>query len=131
MSNKDMADKISLWSKDNLSSYLIEITSKIIVHPDDITREGYLLDFVSLSKTYFIFDSKTNINIIQIQDKGNISTNNDDCSNIVKEAVDSNISAPFVASALGVGYLSYNKKTVSKLLHHMHLGIFRFVQENR
>jgi len=100
MSNKDMADKFSSWSEGDLSSYLMEITSKIIVHPDDITGEGYLLDF--------------------IQDKGNISTNNDDCSNTVKEAVDNNISVPSIASALDVGYLSSNKEErvkASSILH--------------
>ena len=48
MSNADMAEKFSSWNEGDLSSYLMEITSQIIAHPDDITGEGYLIDFVSL-----------------------------------------------------------------------------------
>lgn len=100
MSNKDMAEKFSSWNEGDLSSYLMEITSKIIEQPDDITGEGYLIDF--------------------IQDKGNISANYDDCSNTVKEAIDNNISTPSISSALDVGYLSSNKEERVKASSTLH-----------
>jgi 6-phosphogluconate dehydrogenase len=50
MSNEEMADVFDDWNKGELSSYLLEITSTILRKKDDVTGEGYVLDYV-LDKT--------------------------------------------------------------------------------
>jgi 6-phosphogluconate dehydrogenase len=50
MSNEDMANLFDEWNKGELSSYLIEITAKILRKRDDKTGEGYVVDYV-LDKT--------------------------------------------------------------------------------
>jgi len=48
MSNDDMAKQFARWNDtDELSSYLIEITSKILAKRDDVTDKGYVIDYVS------------------------------------------------------------------------------------
>jgi len=43
-----MAKIFSKWNDGILSSYLIEITAKILERKDDLTDEGYVVDYVSL-----------------------------------------------------------------------------------
>jgi len=50
LSNEDIADLFEDWNKIELSSYLIEITSKILRKKDDETGEGYVVDYI-LDKT--------------------------------------------------------------------------------
>ena len=50
MSNEEMADAFDDWNKGELDSYLIEITSLILRKKDDMTEEGYVVDYV-LDKT--------------------------------------------------------------------------------
>jgi 6-phosphogluconate dehydrogenase len=50
MSNEEMADAFDEWNKGDLSSYLIEITSTILRKKDNVTGEGYVVDYV-LDKT--------------------------------------------------------------------------------
>jgi len=97
MSNKDMAAKFSSWNEGDLNSYLMEITSKIIAHPDDVTGEGYLIDYI-LDKTGMKGTGKWT----------------------VQEAAENSIPAPSISSALDVRYLSANKEErvrASTLLH--------------
>ena len=49
MSPPDMAKTFAKWNEGILSSYLIEITSKILDKKDDVTGEGYVVDYVSLN----------------------------------------------------------------------------------
>jgi len=48
LNNADMARQFHKWNEGELSSYLIEITSKILAKPDDLTNKGYVVDYVSL-----------------------------------------------------------------------------------
>jgi len=50
MSNEDMARQFANWNEGELSSYLIEITAKILSKPDDITGKNYVVDYI-LDKT--------------------------------------------------------------------------------
>ena len=50
MSNEEMADVFDEWNKGELSSYLIEITSKILRKKDDENNDEYVVDYV-LDKT--------------------------------------------------------------------------------
>lgn len=50
MSPPDMAKTFAKWNEGVLSSYLIEITSKILDKEDDVTGEGYVVDYI-LDKT--------------------------------------------------------------------------------
>merc|ERR1740136_165528 len=50
MNNDDMSKQFTKWNDGELSSYLIEITAKILGKTDDITGEGYVVDYV-LDKT--------------------------------------------------------------------------------
>jgi 6-phosphogluconate dehydrogenase len=50
MSNKEMADLFDEWNKTELSSYLIEITATILRKKDDLTGDGYVVDYI-LDKT--------------------------------------------------------------------------------
>ena len=45
-----MAKIFAQWNEDIFSSYLIEITAKILDRKDDVTGEGYVVDYVS----YFV-----------------------------------------------------------------------------
>jgi 6-phosphogluconate dehydrogenase len=48
MSNEDMSRQFAKWNDGVLSSYLIEITAKILNKADDVTGKGYVVDYVSL-----------------------------------------------------------------------------------
>jgi 6-phosphogluconate dehydrogenase len=50
MGNEEMADLFDEWNKTELSSYLIEITAKILRKKDDLTGKGYVVDYI-LDKT--------------------------------------------------------------------------------
>lgn len=50
MTNVDMARQFARWNDGPLSSYLIEITAKILSKEDDITGKGYVVDYI-LDKT--------------------------------------------------------------------------------
>lgn len=50
MGNEEMADLFDEWNKTELSSYLIEITAKILRKKDDQTGEGFVVDYI-LDKT--------------------------------------------------------------------------------
>lgn len=47
MTNVDMARQFARWNDGDLSSYLIEITAKILAKEDDVTGKGYVVDYVS------------------------------------------------------------------------------------
>ena len=46
MSNEEIAALFEEWNKTELSSYLIEITAKILRKKDDKTGEGYVVDYI-------------------------------------------------------------------------------------
>lgn len=46
ISNEDQSHLFAKWNKGMLSSYLIEITAKILGEPDDTGKEGQLLDYI-------------------------------------------------------------------------------------
>lgn len=48
MSNEDMSRQFARWNEGALSSYLIEITAKILNKADDQTGKGYVVDYVSI-----------------------------------------------------------------------------------
>jgi len=50
MSNEEMASLFDEWNETELSSYLIEITATILRKKDDMTGEGYVVDYI-LDKT--------------------------------------------------------------------------------
>ena len=50
LSNEEMANIFDEWNKTELESYLIEITAKILSKKDDVTSEGYVVDYI-LDKT--------------------------------------------------------------------------------
>ena len=58
------------------------------------------------------------LNSAKIQDKG--SSNSADSSSTVKEAVDNNVSAPSLSSALDVGYLGASKEEHVKASSALH-----------
>ncbi len=47
MTNEDMSRQFARWNDGALSSYLIEITAKIVNKADDHTGKGYVVDYVS------------------------------------------------------------------------------------
>ena len=51
-SNEEMSRQFARWNEGVLSSYLIEITAKILNKADDITGKGYVIDYVSLYNIY-------------------------------------------------------------------------------
>merc|ERR1711933_278574 len=50
ISNDEMSKLFEEWNSTELENYLIEITSKILAKKDDVTGEGYVVDYV-LDKT--------------------------------------------------------------------------------
>ena len=48
MTNVDMSRQFAKWNGGELSSYLIEITAKILAKEDEVTGKGYVVDYVSL-----------------------------------------------------------------------------------
>jgi len=101
MSNEDMSKKFASWNKGDLSSYLMEITSKILNEADDITGgEEYLLN--------------------KILDQNALS---DAGRWIMHEAVEQIIAAPTIARALDVRHLVAKKEErirVSKMAEIPH-----------
>merc|ERR1711983_72465 len=87
MSNEDAAAKFASWNEGPLSSYLIEITAKILEKPDDVTGEGYVIDNI-LDKT-------------GMKGTGRWT---------VQEAAEQSVAAPSISAALDVGYLSGRKE---------------------
>merc|ERR1719410_2358439 len=87
MSNEDMAAKFATWNQGVLESYLIEITSKIIAKPDDVTGEGYVIDYI-LDKT-------------GMKGTGRWT---------VQEAAEQSIPTPSISGALDVRYMSGRKE---------------------
>jgi len=87
MSNADAAAKFASWNEGVLESYLIEITAKILVKPDDVTGEGYVIDYI-LDKT-------------GMKGTGRWT---------VQEAAEQSVAAPTIAAALDVRYLSGRKE---------------------
>lgn len=87
MSNEEMAVKFARWNEGPLASYLIEITAKILAKPDDVTGEGYVVDYV-LDKT-------------GMKGTGRWT---------VQEAAEQSVSASTIAAALDCRYLSARKE---------------------
>ena len=54
-SNEEMSRQFARWNEGVLSSYLIEITAKILNKADDITGKGYVIDYVSLYNIYIFY----------------------------------------------------------------------------
>ncbi len=70
MSNDEMADVFDEWNTGELSSYLIEITAKILRKKDDLSGEGYVVDYI-LDKTGMKGTGKWTIQ--EAADKGVVS----------------------------------------------------------
>ena len=48
-----MSKIFAKWNEGELASYLIEITAKILDRKDDVTGEGYVVDYVSTTRLKF------------------------------------------------------------------------------
>jgi 6-phosphogluconate dehydrogenase len=97
MDNEEMATLFDKWNTTELESYLIEITSKILSRKDDITGEGYVVDYV-LDKT-------------GMKGTGRWT---------VQEAAEHSVAAPLLAAALDARYLAAFKEervVASKILN--------------
>lgn len=98
MTNKDMAKQFAKWNDSELSSYLIEITAKILGKEDDITGKGkFVVDFV-LDKT-------------GMKGTGRWT---------VQEAAEQSVAAPTITASLDSRYISGRKDervAASKILH--------------
>lgn len=86
LSNEEMANVFDEWNKTELDSYLIEITSKILNKKDDVTSEGYVVDYV-LDKTGMKGTGRWTI----------------------QEAAERNVAAPTMAASLDARYISARK----------------------
>ena len=96
MSNDEMSKTFAKWNEGILDSYLIEITYKILAKPDDVTGEGYVVDYV-LDKT------------------GSKGTGRW----TVQEAAEQSVAAPTLSAALDSRYISSRKEervAASKIL---------------
>ena len=87
MSNEDMSALFTKWNEGELSSYLIEITGTILAKKDDVTDEGYVVDYV-LDKT-------------GMKGTGRWT---------VQEAAEQSVAAPTIAASLDTRYLSARKE---------------------
>lgn len=87
MSNEEIAALFEEWNKTELSSYLIEITAKILRKKDGMTGEGYVVDYI-LDKT---------------GQKGTGRWT-------VQEAAERNIAVPTMAAALDARMISSRKE---------------------
>jgi len=87
LSPPDMAKIFAQWNEDIFSSYLIEITAKILDRKDDVTGEGYVVDYI-LDKT-------------GMKGTGRWT---------VQEAAEQSIAAPTIAVALDQRYMSARKE---------------------
>ena len=86
LGNEEMADLFEEWNKTELSSYLIEITYKILRKKDDKTGEGHVVDYV-LDKTGMKGTGRWTI----------------------QEAAERSVAAPTMAAALDVRMISGRK----------------------
>ncbi|KAL7535036.1 hypothetical protein ACHAXR_006226 [Thalassiosira sp. AJA248-18] len=86
LSNEEMANIFEEWNKGELESYLIEITSKILNKKDDVTNEGYVVDYV-LDKTGMKGTGRWTI----------------------QEAAERSVAAPTMAASLDARYISARK----------------------
>jgi 6-phosphogluconate dehydrogenase len=86
LSNEEMANIFVEWNKGELESYLIEITAKILAKKDDVTDEGYVLDYV-LDKTGMKGTGRWTI----------------------QEAAERSVAAPTMAASLDARYISARK----------------------
>jgi len=86
LSPPEMAAIFAKWNEGILSSYLIEITSKILARKDDITNEGYVVDYI-MDKT-------------GMKGTGRWT---------VQEAAEQSVAAPTIAASLDQRYMSARK----------------------
>mmetsp|Transcript_24406 Transcript_24406/g.56839 ORF Transcript_24406/g.56839 Transcript_24406/m.56839 type:complete len:488 (-) Transcript_24406:1379-2842(-) len=96
MDNEEMANLFVEWNKGELNSFLIEITSKILAKKDDVTGEGYVVDYI-LDKT-------------GMKGTGRWT---------VQEAAEQSVAAPTITAALDARYISGRKserENASKIL---------------
>lgn len=96
MSNEDMSRQFAKWNDGVLSSYLIEITAKILNKTDDVTGKGYVIDYI-LDKT-------------GMKGTGRWT---------VQEAAEQSVAAPTITASLDARYISGRKDeriTASKIL---------------
>lgn len=87
MTNQDMSRQFARWNTGVLSSYLIEITAKILSKEDDVTKKGYVLDNI-LDKT-------------GMKGTGRWT---------VQEAAEQSVAAPTITAALDARYVSGRKE---------------------
>lgn len=103
MDNEEMSELFKKWNKTELESYLIEITATILARKDDLTGEGYVMDYV-LDKT-------------GMKGTGRWT---------VQEAAEHSVAAPVLAAALDARYLAAYKEervVASKVLNGPTEGI--------
>lgn len=96
MSNDDMSRQFAKWNDGALSSYLVEITAKILNKADDVTGKGYVVDYI-LDKT-------------GMKGTGRWT---------VQEAAEQSVAAPTITASLDARYISGRKEerqTASKIL---------------
>ena len=86
MDNEAMAQLFKEWNEGDLESFLIEITYKILSKKDDITGEGYVLDYI-LDRT-------------GMKGTGRWT---------VQEAAEQSVAAPTIAASLDTRYISGRK----------------------
>lgn len=86
MTNADMSKQFARWNDGDLSSYLIEITAKILAKEDDVTGKGYVVDYI-LDKT-------------GMKGTGRWT---------VQEAAEQSVAAPTITASLDSRYISGRK----------------------
>ncbi|KAL7521336.1 hypothetical protein ACHAWX_006003 [Stephanocyclus meneghinianus] len=86
MSNQEMSEVFEQWNQSPLASYLIEITAKILAKKDDVTGEGYVIDYI-LDKTGMKGTGRWTI----------------------QEAAERSVAAPTIAASLDSRYISARK----------------------
>ena len=86
LTNEEMAALFAKWNTTELDSYLIEITSKILAKKDEVSGEGYVVDYV-LDKTGMKGTGRWTI----------------------QEAAERNVAAPTMAASLDARYISGRK----------------------
>lgn len=87
LTNVEMSRQFARWNDGDLSSYLIEITAKILAKEDDITGSGYVVDYV-LDKT-------------GMKGTGRWT---------VQEAAEQSVAAPTITASLDSRYISGRKE---------------------
>lgn len=97
MTNEEMSKTFKKWNEGELESYLIEITAKILNKVDDLTGEGYVVDYI-LDKTGMKGTGRWTI----------------------QEAAEQSVAAPTLAASLDSRYISGRKDErvkAAKVLH--------------